>query len=49
MSMKEGSTEEEMRRQQKMKIMKDMVKKIRSEGRMDAENRWWLAELLAAD
>ena len=29
--------------------MKDMTKKIRSKGRMDAENRWWVAELLAAD
>ena len=40
--------EEEMRRQQRMKVMKNMAKKIRSKGRMDAENRWWVAELLAA-
>ena len=39
----------EMRRQQRMKVMKDMTKKIRSKGRMDAENRWWVAELFAAD
>ena len=40
-SMHEDSTEkEEMRRQQRMKVMKDMTKKIRSKGRMDAENRW---------
>ena len=26
-----------------------MKRKIRSKGRMDAENRWWVAELLAAD
>ena len=45
--MHEDSTEEEMRRQQRMKIMKDMTKKIRSRGRMDAENRWWVAELRA--
>ena len=32
-----------------MKIMKEMVKKIRARGRMDAENRWWVAELLAVD
>ena len=41
--------EEEMKRQQRMKFMKDVTKKIRSRGRMDAENRWWVAELLAAD
>ena len=32
-----------------MKVMKDMTKKIRSKGRMDAENRWWVAELSAAE
>ena len=32
-----------------MKVMKDMTKKIRSKVRMDAENRWWVAKLLAAD
>ena len=31
------------------KVMKNMMKKIRSKGRVDAENRWWVAELLAAD
>ena len=25
------------------------TKKLRSKGRMDAENRWWVAELLVAD
>ena len=29
--------------------MNDMTRKIRSKGRMDAENRWWVADLLAAD
>ena len=29
--------------------MKDMTKKIRSKGRMDAENRWLVAGLLATD
>ena len=44
--MHEDSTEEkEMKRQQKMKVMKGMLMKIRSKGRMDAENRWWVAEL----
>ena len=38
-----------MKRQQRVKTMKDMTKKIRSKGRMDAENRWWVAVLLAAD
>ena len=32
-----------------MMIMKDLIKKIRSKGRMDAESRWWVSELLAAD
>ena len=32
-----------------MKIMKDLTKKIRSKVRMDAESRWWVTELLAAD
>ena len=46
----EDATEgEEMKRQERMKIMKDTTKKIRSKGRMDAGNRWWVAELLAAD
>ena len=38
-----------MNRQQRMKIMKDLTKKIRLKGRMDAGNRWCVAELLAAD
>ena len=47
-SMHEESTEgEEMKQQQRMKIIKDLT--IRSIGRMDAENRWWVSELLAAD
>ena len=43
------SMQEEMKRQRRMDIMKDMTKKIRSRGRMDGVNRWWVAELLAAD
>ena len=44
--MHEDSTEEEeMRRQPRMKIIKDTMRKIRPKGRMDAESRWWVAEL----
>ena len=39
-SMQEESTEEEeMKQQQRMGIMKDLIRKIRSKGRMDAKNR----------
>ena len=38
-----------MKEQQRMVIMKDLTKKVRSKGRMDAESRWWIAELPAAD
>ena len=49
-SRQEDLTEgEEMKQQQRMMIMKDVTKRIRSKGRMDAENRWWVTELLAAD
>ena len=37
----EESTEgEEMNQQQRVNITKDLTKKIRSKGRMDAEYRW---------
>ena len=45
----ESTEEEEMKQQQRMVIMKDLIRKIRSKGRTDAENRWWVSELLAAD
>ena len=45
----ESAEEGEMKQQQRMKIVKDSRKKIRSKGRMDAESRWWVTELLAAD
>ena len=32
-----------------MMIMKDLIKKIRSKGRMDVKIRWWVTELLVAD
>ena len=49
-SMHEDSTEEEeMKRQQRMKVMKDMTKNIKAKGKMDANNSWWVSELLAAD
>ena len=38
-----------MKQQQRMAIMRDLKKKIRSKERMDAENRWWVSELLSAD
>ena len=41
-------TAREERRQQRMKVMKDTTRKIRSEGRMDANDSWWVRELLAA-
>ena len=45
----EGSTEEEeMKQQQRMKVMKDMGRKIRAKGRKDANNSWWVSEFLAA-
>ena len=44
----ELTEEEEMKQQQRMVIMKDLIKKIRSRVRMDAENRCWVSELLAA-
>ena len=41
--------EEEMKQQQRMATMKDLINKIRSKGSMDAQNRWWVAELLVKD
>ena len=38
-----------MKQQQRMAIMKDLMKNMRSEGRMDAKNRWWVTEILATD
>ena len=32
-----------------MTTMKDLMKKIRSKGRMDAASRWWVSELLVSD
>ena len=49
-SKQEDSTEEEeMKQQQRMAIMKDLIRKIRSKGGMDPKNRWWVSELLAKD
>ena len=49
-SKQEVSTEvEKMKQQQRMKIIKDLTRKIISKGRMDGESRWWVTELLAAD
>ena len=42
--------EDEMRQwQQRMKTMTDMIRKIKAKDRMDADNSWWVSELLAAD
>ena len=30
-------------------FQQDLIRKIRSKGRVDAENRWWFSELLVAD
>ena len=38
----ESMGEEEMKLQQKLMIMKDLIKKIRSQGRVDAKSRWWV-------
>ena len=38
-----------MKQQQRMAVMRDLIKKIRSKGRMDAKSRWWVSELLAKD
>ena len=45
----ELTEEEEMKPQQRITIMKDLIKIIRSKGSMDAKNRWWVSELLAKD
>ena len=45
----ELTEEEEMKQQQRMAIMKDLEKKIKSRGSMDAKNRWWVSEMLAKD
>ena len=48
--MQESQTEkEEMRQQQRIKVVTDMAKKIKAKDRMDANNGWWVSELLAAD
>ena len=38
-----------MKQQQRMAIMEGLIKKSRSQGRVDAKNCWWVAELLAKD
>ena len=38
-----------MKLQQRMATMKDLINKIRSKGRMDAKNRWWVTEIMATD
>ena len=40
--------EEEMRQQQRIKTMTGVVRKIKAEDRMDANNSWCVGELLSA-
>ena len=46
---KQEVTEDEEMKQQRMAIMKDLIKKIRSNGSVDVQNRWWVSELLGTD
>ena len=39
----------EMRQQQRMKVRTEITKNIKSKVRLDANNSWWVSELLAAD
>ena len=42
--MQDGQTEkEEVRQQQRMKVMEDMTKKIRAKERMEANHSWWVS------
>ena len=47
--MQSSETEEGMKQQHRTKTMTDMISKNKATGRMDAINRWWVSELLAAD
>ena len=48
--MQESETQkEEMRQQQRMKVMTAMTEKIQAKGGMDANNSWWVSEFPAAD
>ena len=48
--MQAGETEEEgLKQQQRMNSMTDTTRKIKAKGRMDANNSWWVTDLLAAD
>ena len=47
--MQAGETEEEgIKQQKRMKIVTDMIRRIKAKGSMDANNSWWVSELLAA-
>ena len=43
------SKQEEMKLLQRMVIMRDLIKKSRYKGSMDAKNSLWVSELLAKD
>ena len=38
-----------MKQQQRMKITQEMTRTIRAKGSMDANNSWWVSDLLVAD
>ena len=40
--MREGSTEEEMKQQQRMKAVMDVIRKFQAKGRMDSNRSCWL-------
>ena len=47
---KEGLNEDEqMKQPQRMMVKNDMTLEIKAEGTMDANNNWWVSDLLASD
>ena len=47
--MQAGRTVQEAVKQQKrMEVMRKMMKKMRAQGRMDAQNSWCISDMLAA-
>ena len=47
--MQEATEEERMKQQQRMKIMRDMKRRMKRQVEMDVNNSWWVSELLALD
>ena len=47
--MQESRTgKDEMKQQQRMKIMAEMIRNIKAEGRMDANSSWWVSDRSAS-